>query len=296
MIWCDFCGGELHIICIGMTEEELQTISEDVQFECDKCENENITVDDLFLKIENKKDRCDAELEHLKNEHLDLDLKLQLAKTSSLEKMGPVQTKLHEVIKNVYSVEQKAYHGKLFIGNHALKILKNPLAMVDVIKDSDNYQNFLHLFDLFSKIIHIIFKSEILTNADLENLTSNCDDMSIFFPKAFPNVNIKPKFHILICHIPTFAKKWHSVGLFTEQGIESTHRAMNQELRSLLSVKCVNTKFKLAIERHTLQFTSDRSKIQPTFQRKCRDCNGFYKYNYKDKLVNCQLCLKPKFN
>jgi hypothetical protein len=135
------------------------------------------------------------------------------------------------------------------------------------------------LLDRLVFVADYIMKNRALTDQEIETGNKMCVDYVQFFRETFVrqeiehigNVNIRPKHHLLESHVPPFAKKWRSVGLFSESAIETYHADVNKLQVRWSSVKKVeqylqlcddesNTKFRQAAKDKALDSKPTASK------------------------------------
>ena len=83
----------------------------------------------------------------------------------------------------------------------------------------------------------IISARRFLTNSEIVTLEEHCNMFGCLFPKYFPDRSITRKIHELVFNVPKFAKEHNTVGLLSEQEVESKHASVNAELCSLPCVR-----------------------------------------------------------
>ena len=85
---------------------------------------------------------------------------------------------------------------------------------------------------LFSTL-HLIFKktrlSRFLAASERDELETNILNLSKIIFLRFKNMSITLKMHDILVHTVTFVRKYHSVGLFSEQALESLHQIMHKD-------------------------------------------------------------------
>ena len=79
----------------------------------------------------------------------------------------------------------------------------------------------------------LIFKktrlSRFLSEAEINELELNISSLSTIIFLRFKEMSITLKMHDILCHTMHFVRKYHSVGFFGEQAIESLHQIMNKD-------------------------------------------------------------------
>ena len=86
--------------------------------------------------------------------------------------------------------------------------------------------------------------------------------MGWWFPETFPNEQIPPKLHFLLCHVFECAILWNTVGLFSEQGIESLHAQLNADERIFASVGDDTTRVKLMFKHHGQRMLANKQHLK----------------------------------
>merc|ERR1712055_839787 len=113
------------------------------------------------------------------------------------------------------NVNQKNYHHGTFVGNDCLKMLKN----IDILQQIAP----LHI----QKYVHILRSLyEVILSCFGMTLEPGYENDIIRFKEIYVDLglSITPKVHILIEHVPDFCKKHgHSLGMYSEQALESSH-------------------------------------------------------------------------
>ena len=87
-------------------------------------------------------------------------------------------------------------------------------------------------------------------------------------------------------HVTQFIERWHTLCLMGEHGLESVHHIMNDEFRSLNSVRDTQVRCKLILHQN-LKCTGN-TKSLTVVKRKCA-CRGRFKLN-ESLQRKCQIC------
>ena len=73
---------------------------------------------------------------------------------------------------------------------------------------------------------------QLLSDSDIESLCYFYKEFGHVYPMVFPESPcLTRKMHELIFHVPTFANKHKTVGLYSEEEGESMHKVVNQQSR-----------------------------------------------------------------
>ena len=146
--------------------------------------------------------------------------------------MGPRERNLADFLKRI-SVVRQAYHGRVLVGNHCVKVLKNHEELCEYIKDSPMKEKIAHMFRIYSLLQPLLYANRFLSDEEVDLVCSLCDQFGTYYPLYFPHRNIFRKVHELTVTVPRFVKKHRTIGLLSEQSSESLHAAVKSEARSL---------------------------------------------------------------
>jgi hypothetical protein len=72
-----------------------------------------------------------------------------------------------------------------------------------------------------------------------------------------------PKFHVLTHHMPQFARDWSSIGLASEQCVESSHRLFNSLDVTFAGMTNMILKLKSMVKRFRLRASTSVSDYTP---------------------------------
>uniref|UniRef100_A0A914UMW3 Uncharacterized protein n=1 Tax=Plectus sambesii TaxID=2011161 RepID=A0A914UMW3_9BILA len=71
------------------------------------------------------------------------------------------------------------------------------------------------------------FKAEFLLDGAIDLLESQCHQFAADLKAFVPNATVIPKLHFLTTRIPQFARTHKTLGLLSEQALESLHARIN---------------------------------------------------------------------
>ena len=105
-----------------------------------------------------------------------------------------------------------------------------------VFSDMDIQEKVETLLTLFSQIYELFSANHPLCKHEVELIAFRCYQFGSWFPTNFPEANLIRKFHVLTFHVPEKARLHWTVGMETEQGIESVHPFVNKWNRTFASI------------------------------------------------------------
>ena len=132
------------------------------------------------------------------------------------------------------------------------------------------------LLDRLKVVADYLMKNRKLTESEIQEGNKNCVEYVHFFRQTFVNcseehkaiigqVNIRPKHHLLESHVPPFALKWRSIGLFSESAIETYHKDTNKLQTRWKSVQRAEQYLRLCDDNDNQQFLmAAQTKGRPT--------------------------------
>ena len=123
----------------------------------------------------------------------------------------------------------------------------------------------------FAELLPLVRATRLLTNAEVEKLCAAAAAVSSAYRAAYPDVHIQLKIHIIESHLPKFARRWRSVGLFAEDACESMHAIVNRLNRRYA---CVHGVRKARCKREALMILSDDELAATTAARKKKRAHG----------------------
>jgi hypothetical protein len=156
-----------------------------------------------------------------------------------------------------------------------------------VITQFRPYRQLLELFQLFAACYKLYTADTFLSPEEIASLGEKCRAFGSKFHEYFPRESITPKLHLLAVDIPRFARTYGTVGLYSEQAVESMHAETNQLLRDYAGVGD-------NMRKHQLVFQALYRKHCPTIPlffpplRLCSICDLPLALN-KDIHTACQL-------
>jgi len=189
------------------------------------------------------------------------------AKEDMSKVKGHRESTLFRVIREDIKAKIEPFHGELTMaGPSCLKVLENAQKLLDIVADEPELvEKYGPLFTTLHTISGLILKAtplrgidlhpleaelllqgeELLEN-DIDHLEKLCHQLGDHYGYHFHKKPI-PKQHILVYHVPQFARRYWSVGMFSEQAIEHHHakgNTINRRLRCFRPHLALERKFK----------------------------------------------------
>uniref|UniRef100_A0A914V3J0 Uncharacterized protein n=1 Tax=Plectus sambesii TaxID=2011161 RepID=A0A914V3J0_9BILA len=100
-------------------------------------------------------------------------------------------------------------------------------ALGDNVTTSTYRQTFIKLLTDFGHI-QSYFVAQFLEDEEIEDFSRHCETFAENIKQLLPNESITPKMHFLVSHLPEFARHHKTLGLISEQPLESLNAIMNK--------------------------------------------------------------------
>lgn len=234
-IQCSQCKSWLHLECSFISlNEEFTSKNLCNKWLCLSC-SKNVKDKNMLLQyIKSKLERKKKEESDLQIKTINIEKELEAAERILFNKEGPSSKKLLESLKEL-KVDLQSYHSGSFVGNHICKMLKKtdtvdgPFILTECLSSRpDSRRQYYNLLCLLSSIFNLTNVARFLNKEEIIELTNNCKLYEEFSTINFKDKTVTVKAHMLMKHVSPFAIKFNTVGLFSEQSIESMHNFMNQ--------------------------------------------------------------------
>jgi len=208
----------------------------------------------------------------------------QLASTikSINESDGPFMSLLNHRI-DLFGITTRSYFGgDTFIGRDSVRIMTHGTTISNSIRSAQLIDHDDHTVDrgndelaqkyalLFAKLLQcfqLYSAARPLCSHELQLLEIRSAELASLWPSQFT-----PKFHLLTYHMPQFARDWLSIGLSTEQCVESSHSIFNELQRRFACITRPIKKLELMAKGFLLQSDSYIPEYSPA-QRICPLCH-----------------------
>jgi len=200
--------------------------------------------------------------------------------------MGPFRGALNALMK-AHNINRQSYHGGALIGNDCDKILCRWQKFSGFLRaitlkrldgndvecgDNDTASIFTTFFNKLYQCYQLYSVARPLCCHELRALELRCASLGNWFPCAFPNESLPPKFHLLTKHIPIFAQRWQTVGLASEQSVESMNRIVNRLERTYTTISNREQQLTALMDQLLLENNPDVRAIS-TRLRMCQRCD-----------------------
>ena len=162
----------------------------------------------------------------------------------------------------------------------------------DEMMGSDDLAFKYHMYMHKLSKCHALFSAcRPLTDDERKQFVVYVNDLSLYYATHFPTSSVTPKFHMLTYEMPLFLQKHGTIGMFSEQGLESLHPEYNRLDRTFRSIGHHNTVQKLECM-HNQSMLEHDSRV-PSFVKPQRVCPKCKKPISKSDVNHCQ-CSKSK--
>lgn len=252
-IVCINCEDWWCMQCAALSEDDSKS-----DWYCEKCLQGEISVPLLLDTFADRKKIKLAQLMENNNNVSTSSIALRMSKNLLKDKRSPSVRALFQTINKEYGVHQQTYHSNAFVGNHCMKMLKNPYYLVQNILDESKQHNFYYLFITLNQIFQIMLASKQLSEEEIISLEDEILDFAKCMKDLFPEVTLTPKMHVLMHHVVDFAQKYKTCGLLSEQSLEHSHAVINRQDRILKNVQQKQKRIKLLMKRNLLLTTKKR--------------------------------------
>jgi len=181
---------------------------------------------------------------------------------------GPFKKRFDDVLDNMH-LQRVAYHSGSIVGPDVYKItrtknIKNiskifkPLQLIN----KDNIETTYGSHNIVNKMSTLMYKfracyslytaNRELCRHEVEILALRCSSFGCWLPTNFPEESLKRKFHVLAVEVPRQARRLQTIGMLTEQTIESLHPYINRLERMFCTTQRKQDKGLLIMKQHNL--------------------------------------------
>jgi hypothetical protein len=203
-----------------------------------------------------------------------------------LSSLGPFCCSIELLMKSLY-IKRQSFHGGSFKGNDCHRILLNRRLFASLLRPTNfplpngatqsfgsriTAQLFTTLFDKLYQCDELYSVARPLCCHELRALELRCVSFGNWFPHRFPEAPIKPKFHLLTKHVPLFAARWQTVGLASEQAIESSNRIVNRLDRTYATLTDSQQRLSAMIQQLALE-NNPAVRLITRHARMCPSCS-----------------------
>ena len=203
---------------------------------------------------------------------------------------GPRVTKLYDILEEEIGVRFSHRSGEFgMTGNECRKFLRHYEDALQVVEDKHElYDKYHGLFEKFSHIVGLLYRTspfstlgfypgeeDILQQKipalplqlpvfegpiEVDEIANKFRELQTFYVHNFPN-HPTPKQHMLAFHGPAFVQTWLSLGMFSEQAVESVHAMFNRSKKRYRNLGKEGAEHK-AIYHLNLMYMSNRMSFK----------------------------------
>uniref|UniRef100_A0A914WYH0 Uncharacterized protein n=1 Tax=Plectus sambesii TaxID=2011161 RepID=A0A914WYH0_9BILA len=219
---------KLHFACEGIAiESEIIPASKGAHecLRCKRADGLHCVVDVAKMNAEKAQKALDEQLE----KQSEMECRLALVKDIVINKNGPYSQRLAQALEEL-GVEVQAYHSCTFVGNHMHKMLQGdgPSRLAGALDDdSEDKAKFERLFTSLGRV-QSCFKASLLNEDEIAELEQSCEQFACDVKELLLDESVTPKIHFLVAHLPTFARRYNTLDLLSEQSLESLHAKVNR--------------------------------------------------------------------
>ena len=117
---------------------------------------------------------------------------------------------------------------RMFSGKDAIKIFSSHVDIFSRVPETFSRKpQYQILFSTLNLIFSKTRLARFLTDDEISDLEENIVNLSKVIFHKFHDKSITVKMHDILVHTIPFVKQYRSIGLFSEQAIESLHQIMN---------------------------------------------------------------------
>jgi hypothetical protein len=189
-------------------------------------------------------------------------------------------------------IERQQFHGGAFLGNACHTLLSNAASFGALLRpvtftlprraatdpattfvcgDHDVAQRFVVLFSKLFQCHALYGVARPLCRHEVRALDLRCASFGNWYPHRCSDLTLPPKFHLLTQEIARFAARWQTVGLASEQAVESSNRVVNRLDRSYTTIREKDKRLSALIKQLLLEHNPAVLVIFPR-ERLCPTC------------------------
>lgn len=255
---CEKCNQWFHSACDGAATTYDLAKKTGEGYKCTKCwckeknYKDPLTIDLMIIFANQKKEATEEKIIETNEEYTTKKMEVDRINDIFFEKAGPSAKKLDRVLIEM-GVDRQAYRTCTFVGNHMHKMLTKdgPALLVAAIGDYPKAEEERRKLKTLLTILGDIqnyFASQFLIEDEIVKLTRYCKEFATKLKEFYPNQSVTPKMHFLVTHVPQFARRHKTLGLLSEQSLESLHAKVNGIERQFSGIRDVERRMKLMMQ------------------------------------------------
>lgn len=183
---------------------------------------------------------------------------------------------------DLFGIAERPYHSGEYVGKDCERIMQHgttissAIGRIELIDingqteysgDDAIAQKYGALFGRLYECFKLYSAARPLCSHEIRMLELHSSALASQWPRTFT-----PKFHLLTYHMPQFARDWLSIGLSSEQCVESSHPKFNELLRTFAGITDPVRKVETIGKRFRVQSDSSIPDYTPP-KRICPKCN-----------------------
>jgi hypothetical protein len=171
-----------------------------------------------------------------------------------------------------HHIRERKYHGGAYVGGDCDRIMQHGDTIANCCRrtqlidvngatfdggDDAVAIKYGRLFAILWVCCKLFSAARALCLHEIKRLEQRSAELAALWPRTFT-----PKFHLLTFHMPQFAREWGSIGLASEQCVESSHRLFNSidltfagVTNMFLKLKSLGKRFRLRASRTIPDYT-----------------------------------------
>ncbi len=184
------------------------------------------------------------------------------AELNSTATAGPFTRAVNDELRK-HHIHKRSYHGGEYVGGDCDRIMKNGNAIANCLcqtqvvgvdgvtadgGDDATATKYRRLFAALLECSQLFSAPRTLCSHEIKYLEERSAVLAGLWPRSYT-----PKFHLLTHHMPQFARDWGSIGLASEECVESSHRLFNSLDITFAGMTNVILKLKSMVKRFRLR-------------------------------------------
>lgn len=149
--------------------------------------------------------------------------------------------------------------GGSFVGNQVMKLISGdgPKKITSAFENAPHLgEKFMKFLESVGEIYRLISRASFLNSCEIAEVIHLCYQFHEFFIDSFPNTPMTIKMHMLIEHVPDFVRHHRTVGLLSEQALESLHATVNKLHRRFACIRKTQRKQEMTHREHHINFAA----------------------------------------
>jgi hypothetical protein len=194
------------------------------------------------------------------------------AELNSTATAGPFTRALNDELLK-HHIHKRSYHGGEYVGGDCDRIMDHGDAIANCLRrtqlvgvdgstaaggDDATAAKYRRLFAGLLECSELISAPRALCSHEIKRLEERSAALAKLWPRTFT-----PKFHVMTHHMPQFARDWGSIGLASEQCVESSHRLFNSLDVTFAGMTNMIFKLKSMVKRFRLRASTAVADYMP---------------------------------